>query len=145
MSYMDDTPAAFTDLTIDMNDYELLAMRTASSNPKAATLEARLLNFSLGLAGEAGEVADLIKKHIYHGHPLDKEKLVKELGDCLWYVTGMAWALNVGLARVATVNITKLRKRFPNGFSTEASINRVDTQPIEHNIVLDAAAAERIK
>lgn len=80
----------------------------------------------LGLAGEAGEVADHIKKVLYHGHPLDKEALVKELGDCLWYLTSLSETLGVTLMYVAEQNKLKLRARYPAGFSKERSINRAD-------------------
>jgi NTP pyrophosphatase (non-canonical NTP hydrolase) len=80
----------------------------------------------LGLVGESGEVVDLIKKHVYHGHPLDSDKLLKELGDVLWYVAALATALDVELSEVAAKNIAKLTARYPEGFSSEASMNRVD-------------------
>lgn len=113
----------------DMDRYQEAAMRTANPVRTATSERERLLNFSLGLAGEAGEVADLIKKHVYHGHPLDKEKLIKELGDCLWYVTGMAWCIGSSLFIVGMRNVEKLRKRYPDGFSQERSINREENKP----------------
>ena len=79
---------------------------------------------ALGIAGEAGEVADHIKKHIGHGHPLDKQAIAKELGDVLWYVAAMANVLDFPLEKIAQMNIDKLKARYPNGFSHEASINR---------------------
>jgi len=51
---------------------------------------------------------------------------VKELGDCLWYVAAMATALDVDLGEVGARNIEKLRRRYPDGFSAERSLNRVD-------------------
>jgi len=166
--------------------------------------EKEISAYALGLAGEAGEVVDLLKKSWGHGHPLDVEKLKKELGDALWYVVALALqfglpisaytqrrliddtapeqrgkrALHIirlvgrvcgylegtwyserghftapdGLQRALTrdlgcifdqleqlglehgltlgsilqANVDKLRLRYPNGFSTEASIARVD-------------------
>jgi NTP pyrophosphatase (non-canonical NTP hydrolase) len=86
----------------------------------------RIHNAVLGLAGEAGEIADAWKKHVYHGHGLDAGEMVNELGDVLWYVTLFADALGVPLGRIMERNIEKLAKRYPDGFSTEASINRGD-------------------
>ena len=80
----------------------------------------------LGIASEAGEVADLLKKHLGHGHELDREKLKKELGDVLWYVARIAQHFGMGLEDVARANVAKLRQRYPSGFSTEASKRRAD-------------------
>ncbi len=76
---------------------------------------------ALGLAGEVGEVIELIKKHLYHGKDLQAESLVKELGDVLWYVMYTADAVGVSLEDVAQTNNEKLRARYPNGFSVEAA------------------------
>lgn len=78
----------------------------------------------LGLTGEAGEVADEIKKHIFHGHPLNTEHAMKELGDVLWYMARMCAILDVSFDSVAQMNIDKLKARYPNGFERERSINR---------------------
>jgi NTP pyrophosphatase (non-canonical NTP hydrolase) len=76
---------------------------------------------ALGLAGEAGEVIELIKKHLYHGRDLPADKLLLELGDVLWYVTYTADALGLTLEDVARTNNQKLRARYPQGFSVEAA------------------------
>lgn len=76
----------------------------------------RLLNAIMGIAGEAGELTDLIKKQEFHGVPADRTKVLKELGDVLYYVTAMAiehgWSLEV----VAATNNAKLAARYPQGF-----------------------------
>jgi NTP pyrophosphatase (non-canonical NTP hydrolase) len=77
-------------------------------------------------AGEAGEVADLIKKGVFHQHGLDRDALVKELGDVLWYVAALCTKLDVSMAAVMQRNITKLAERFPDGYSSEASRARKD-------------------
>jgi NTP pyrophosphatase (non-canonical NTP hydrolase) len=83
-----------------------------------------LANFAMGLAGEAGETVDLLKKAIFHGHPADPDKLAKELGDVLFYVTALASVSGISLESIAQGNVEKLLKRYPAGFSTEASLNR---------------------
>lgn len=83
-----------------------------------------LLNGALGLTGEAGEVADEIKKHIFHGHRLDLDAICKELGDVMWYIALICSALNISLEYVMTQNINKLMERYPEGFSSEASKHR---------------------
>ena len=87
-----------------------------------------ILNASLGLSGEVGEVNDIIKKYMYHGHKLDddtKEKIILELGDVCWYVALMAWAIDkTKFEDVLNKNIAKLEKRYHGEFSTEKSVNR---------------------
>lgn len=83
-----------------------------------------LLNASMGLAGEAGEFIDAVKKHLFQGHPLDSSKLVNELGDILFYAELAAIALNIDTATVRQRNMHKLRTRYPDGFKAEKSVNR---------------------
>ncbi len=108
---------------MDFNEYQRLADRTRSTELSAREA---LAMTGLGISGEAGECAKLIKKHLYHGHPLDKEKLVKELGDVLWYVAVMALENRIELDVIARTNIQKLQARYPNGFTTERSLNRTE-------------------
>ena len=106
---------------MQINEYQKLAMTTLNSqlSPKEV-----LINGVMGLCGESGEAIDIVKKHISQGHELDKEKLVKELGDIAWYLAETAYALGVDLEEVLELNIQKLKNRYPNGFSTENSVNR---------------------
>lgn len=89
-----------------------------------AEMMLKLATMGLGVAGEAGEVADLIKKYVGHGHELDDDKLLKEMGDVLWYLAAIATLRGFSLEQVAALNISKLRARYPEGFSEEASRNR---------------------
>lgn len=73
---------------------------------------------ALGLVGESGEVSEHIKKFTGHGHNLDKDKVTKELGDVLWYLTDLATQLDIKLEDVALTNIKKLQNRYPDGFPT---------------------------
>ncbi|MGG3233243.1 nucleoside triphosphate pyrophosphohydrolase family protein [Priestia flexa] len=108
-----------------LNQYQELASRT--DNDKEP-LNMRLANYALGLVSEGGEVGDIIKKHVFHGHDLDKDEIKKELGDVIWYLAMVAKLCDVTLEELATANISKLSKRYKNGFSKEASIKRVDTK-----------------
>ena len=84
-----------------------------------------ITNGVLGLAGEAGECCDLVKKFKYQGHELDKEKLKDELGDVLWYIAETATGLGISLEEVAEYNLDKLHKRYHGSkFTKEDSINR---------------------
>lgn len=104
-----------------INEYQKLAMVT--KNPELSGRDL-LINSVMGLCGESGEVIDLVKKHVSHGHPLNREKLIDELGDVAWYLAECATVLDVTLEEVLARNIEKLKKRYPEGFSTERSINR---------------------
>ena len=107
---------------LTLNDYAELAQRTSGTKEKA--FEDRIVTVALGLTGEAGEVADLVKKMTAHGHEWDKDKLADELGDVLWYLAEAASALEMSLNEIARLNVEKLIKRYPDGFSADASIHR---------------------
>jgi len=98
-----------------------LAARTSGAGSED---ECRLIISALGLTGEAGEFANLVKKLTAHGHPISTETLSAELGDVLWYLAEAASACGVDLESIARQNVAKLQKRSPEGFSQERSINR---------------------
>ncbi len=79
---------------------------------------------ALGLAGEAGEVVDAIKKWSYHGHLLDQKALLLELGDVLWYLVLVGSVFGWSLEQLVAANVVKLRKRYPDGFETVRSVHR---------------------
>lgn len=84
----------------------------------------RLINGLMGLNGEAGEAIDILKKHLFQGHDLDREHLAKELGDVAWYLAVSADALGYSLEQILQMNIDKLRARYPDGFEAERSLHR---------------------
>ncbi len=104
-----------------LNEYQQAAMRTANVPMDEKTMH---LTWSLAIAGEAGELANLTKKTFLHGHPYDRNKVEEELGDVLWYVAVYAHDIGLSLDEVAQANIEKLERRYPDGFSTEASLHR---------------------
>ena len=83
-----------------------------------------LINSVMGLCGEAGEAIDIVKKHLFHGHELDREHLTKELGDIAWYLAEAATALDIPLEKIFQDNIEKLKKRYPEGFDEQRSKTR---------------------
>jgi len=109
------------------DEYSIAALRTATRAIGEEVSEREdLMIFALGLCGEAGEVADLIKKEMGHGHKRDTSKLVKELGDVLWYLTVISDRLSASLDCVAAQNIAKLKARYPGGFNHADSSRRAD-------------------
>ena len=104
-----------------INEYQKLAMVTL--NPKLEKKDV-LINGVMGLCGESGECIDIVKKHLAQGHELDREKLLKELGDVAWYLAETAYALDANLETVLQMNIDKLRARYPEGFDEDRSIHR---------------------
>lgn len=113
---------------MNANDYQKDALRTAGVDTDASNKNMKLIYCALGLSGEAGEFTDTVKKAQFHGHIVGYSELVKELGDALWYIAVAANALGVTLSEVMQVNIDKLKKRYPNGFSSEDSVKRVDVE-----------------
>lgn len=138
---------------VGLNQYQQLTRKT-ENRQTADTPEKRLLNYALGLCGEAAEASELIvaldprlaelaaglhqaagrfaehvKKTVFHRHPAwdeTKLKLRKELGDLQWYLARAADVIDASLEDIATENIEKLSKRYPNGFTTHASSDRKD-------------------
>lgn len=102
------------------NEYQKAAMRTAGTFNKKALL----VNGVLGMGGESGECEDLVKKHIFQGHPLDLEHMAKELGDVAWYLAVTAYAIGYNLDDIFQMNVDKLLARYPDGFDAERSLHR---------------------
>lgn len=108
-----------------LNDYQEAARRTLNVD---WPLKDQQANAALGLAGEAGEVADLYKKMLYHGHQVPALTIIDELGDVLWYLAAVASLEGLSLDDIARQNIAKLQVRYPNGFSKEDSQRRADVE-----------------
>lgn len=106
-------------------NFEQYAQEAEKTSPKTKGRD-NLACTALGLAGESGEFADMIKKHLFHNHPLDIEKVEKELGDILWYIAEACRVLELEMNKVAILNIYKLSQRYPNGFDPKDSLERKD-------------------
>lgn len=107
---------------LNIDDYQKLAARTRLQRDYSENLT----HSALGIAGEVGELVNKIKKLIYHKHENIIPEIVEELGDCFWYLSDIATTFGVDLSVVTSRNIEKLIRRYPDGFSTENSINRDD-------------------
>ena len=104
-----------------INEYQNKALRTANGGITAVPGS---INGGLGLCGESGECADLVKKHIFQGHDLDRNHLAKELGDVAWYLAVTAHLIGYDLESIFEMNITKLMERYPEGFDSNRSLHR---------------------
>lgn len=109
------------DEKINFNQYQKEAFDLISEDGR----KNMVLNGVLGLAGESGECCDIVKKNRFQGHELNKEHLIEELGDVMWYIAETASGLGVTLEEVAQYNLDKLHKRYHgNHFNKEDSIHR---------------------
>ena len=101
--------------------YPLLVEKTSRKDlPKKDRIE----NALMGLSGEVGEVLDIFKKHFFQGHELDVNHVIEELGDVVYYLCWLCIEFDIDFSEICFANMEKLDKRYPDGFSTERSINR---------------------
>lgn len=107
---------------MNLNDYQALALRTA----KPMEPDDDLKHATYGIAGEAGELADAVKKHQIYGQHLNVGNIVEELGDLLWYIALACHAIGAPLEHVAQMNIDKLRQRYPQAYSDQLAADRLD-------------------
>ena len=108
-------------------DFVYLADRLVELDRKGANIE-RLTTSGVGLAAESGEFLEIVKKMVFQGKPWsdsNREHLIIELGDVLWYVAQACMALGVDFEEVLEINVKKLEKRYPTGsFDIYKSENR---------------------
>ena len=105
-----------------MNKYQILASRTINKELSRKENEYHALH---GMVGEIGEIHSLYQK-VYQGHEMDEEHLKKELGDLLWFIAEFCTAKGWKLDDVGYMNIEKLEKRYPKGFTSENSLHRAE-------------------
>lgn len=103
------------------NEYQKLAMRTASHDSHASKRNHALH----GLVGEIGEIHSIYQK-AYQGHEIDHGKIKHEVGDLLWFIAEYVDAMGWDLDDIMELNIEKLKKRYPEGFEADRSVNRGD-------------------
>ena len=103
------------------NEYQALAMRTRNMQLAEAS---SLANGVMGLCGESGECADMVKKFLFQGGALDEDHFIKELGDVLWYIALCCETLGLKMDDIMQKNIDKLSARYPEGFDPHRSQHR---------------------
>jgi NTP pyrophosphatase (non-canonical NTP hydrolase) len=124
--------------TYELNHYQVASARTLiptdQIKPPTADELAILWN-ALGLAGEAGEFANKVKKQIFHQHGLNIYALIDELGDIMWYMAALCTVLKVPMSVMGIQNVNKLEERFPNGWDFNQSLdveNKKNQGLLEH-------------
>lgn len=98
---------------INFAEYKAYVMHGFNENATNSPMD--LMHACLGMSGELGEVQDAIKKYVFHGKPLDKVKIIEELGDRIWYDTAFLSLMDISLADVLTANKAKLDSRYKDG------------------------------
>lgn len=109
------------------DQYLQASERTENKFPNGIHLsaeQAEILHGVLGVVTEAGEIADVLKKHLIYGKTLDKVNLKEELGDVAWYVALLIRRLETNFEKIFDVNIKKLYVRYPEKFTEEAALIR---------------------
>ena len=102
--------------------YQDQAIRTA----KLEGFKFNIGHAALGISGEAGEFADCVKKYLIYNQSLDRKNAAEELGDLLWYIALACDSLGISMADVATQNIEKLAKRYPEKYTDLHAQQRLD-------------------
>ena len=111
----------------ESKDFLALSDRLVELDKKGANIE-RLVTAGVGLNAESGEFLEIVKKMVFQGKPWNKdnrEHLITELGDIIWYATNACMALGISFEDVVARNVEKLEKRYPGGqFDVYYSENR---------------------
>lgn len=104
-----------------LNDFQNDCLRTTN---RKLDWKDTVTNCILGASGEVAEISEHFKKHWYHGHELDLNKIIVEIGDVMFYLAWLSDTLGFELEGVAEAVIKKLKKRYGETFNEELSINR---------------------
>ena len=113
------------------NDFQEACNRTLNSSPGFTLTDEQLMTVwtAIGIAGEAGEVSELVKHGIFHQQGINKQELIKELGDILWYISALCTTQGITLDEVMEQNVAKLKARYPHGYNPKDGVKRMDEQP----------------
>lgn len=112
-----------------ISHYELVAnlVKPGSEILKTLTPEkCHLLHMAFGLAGEAGELLDAVKAHVFYNQDLNVDNCTEEIGDSLFFIEGFCQGINLSPEDAKRLNIAKLLGRYPEGYSDQAAKDRMD-------------------
>ena len=108
-------------------DYQSFTESLDNLDREGANIQ-RLLTAAVGLSAEGGEFMEIVKKMVFQGKPWNddnREHLIIELGDVMWYVAQACMALDISFEEILERNVKKLEKRYPGGsFDIHDSENR---------------------
>jgi len=113
-------------LIMNVNDYINESARTMAPNIYHESVNVETLHGIIGISGEAGELIDAAKKALFYGHDLDKKNIKEELGDILWYIAAVIRSEGWTFEEIMEENIDKLKKRYPEQFTSELAKERLD-------------------
>ena len=105
---------------MQVGTYQELAERTINKN---LTTDEQINHALFGMSGEVGEILSIYQKQ-YQGHEIDEEELKKEVGDLIWFVAEYCTVMGWEMDEILYKNINKLKRRYPDGFEAERSVNR---------------------
>jgi NTP pyrophosphatase (non-canonical NTP hydrolase) len=95
---------------------------------KPTPSQCELLHAAIGVAGEAGELLDAVRKHVFDGQPLDGDNIIEELGDLCFYLEAAMQAIKMKRADIEELNMAKLFERYKDGYSDQQAQERKDKQ-----------------
>jgi NTP pyrophosphatase (non-canonical NTP hydrolase) len=95
---------------------------------KPTPSQCELLHAAIGIAGEAGELLDAVRKHVFDGQPLDGDNIIEELGDLCFYLEAAMQAIKMKRADIEELNMAKLSERYKDGYSDQQAQERKDKQ-----------------
>lgn len=113
----------------ERDEYTKFAIRTEADASNMALLgrlgsAARLLHAAIGVGGEAGELLDAVKRHVFYGKPLDRVNVMEEAGDILWYLAIVCDVCGCTFKELQDMNIAKLMARYPEKYTDTEALNR---------------------
>jgi NTP pyrophosphatase (non-canonical NTP hydrolase) len=117
-----------------LKDYKEQSERTESKTYYFNRITESTLHGVIGIITEAGELLDAIKKGIFYGQVIDKENIKEELGDIMWYIAILLREFDWDMKDILSDNIDKLKKRYPEKFTTENSKLRLDKKSFKKEI-----------
>ena len=87
-----------------------------------------VLHMAIGMVGEAGEVTELVKKDVFNKRQIPSIEMLKECGDVLFYMAGLLDSYGWSIEDALDQNVSKLRTRYPDGYSDAAAAAKADQQ-----------------